>query len=57
VKLIEALRPEILVKGADYTIEQVVGAEQVQSWGGRVVLAEILDGHSTTGTIEKMGTG
>jgi D-beta-D-heptose 7-phosphate kinase / D-beta-D-heptose 1-phosphate adenosyltransferase len=57
VKLIEALRPEILVKGADYTIDQVVGAEQVRSWGGAVVLAEILDGHSTTGTIEKMGTG
>ena len=52
--LIEALRPDVLVKGSDYTVDEVVGASAVQSWGGEVILAEILSGHSTTSTIEKM---
>ncbi len=53
--LIEAIRPEILVKGADYRIEEVVGAELVQSYGGKVVLAELKPGHSTTATIRRIG--
>jgi len=53
-ELIEALRPDVLVKGADYAIDDVVGATFVQSYGGRVVLAELLDGHSTTGTLDRM---
>jgi D-beta-D-heptose 7-phosphate kinase/D-beta-D-heptose 1-phosphate adenosyltransferase len=53
-KLIEALRPDVLVKGADYRVDQVVGAEFVQSYGGRVVLAELAEGHSTTATIRRM---
>jgi D-beta-D-heptose 7-phosphate kinase/D-beta-D-heptose 1-phosphate adenosyltransferase len=52
--LIEALRPDVLVKGADYTIDKVVGADLVQGWGGRVVLAELVEGQSTTKTIAKM---
>jgi D-beta-D-heptose 7-phosphate kinase/D-beta-D-heptose 1-phosphate adenosyltransferase len=52
--LIEALRPDVLIKGAEYTLAQVVGAEFVQGYGGRVLLAEILPGHSTTGTIERL---
>lgn len=52
--LIEALRPDVLVKGADYTVDQVVGADLVRSWGGEVVLAELTPGQSTTGTIAKM---
>lgn len=52
--LIEALRPDVLVKGADYTVEQVVGAEQVRSWGGRVVLADLAAGHSTSATIKRI---
>ena len=52
--LIEALAPEVLVKGADYARDQVVGAEVVESHGGRVVLAEIAPGYSTTGVIEKL---
>ncbi len=52
--LIEAIRPDVLVKGADYSLDQVVGAEFVQSYGGRILLAEIEPGHSTTGTIEKL---
>jgi len=55
--LIEALRPDVLVKGADYTVATVVGAEQVQSWGGRVVLAELIEGQSTTNTIRRMTAG
>lgn len=54
--LIDAVRPEVLVKGADYTIDQVVGADLVQGWGGSVVLAQLEDGHSTTNTISKMAT-
>jgi D-beta-D-heptose 7-phosphate kinase / D-beta-D-heptose 1-phosphate adenosyltransferase len=52
--LIQALRPDVLVKGADYRIDQVVGAELVQGWGGTVLLVELQAGHSTTGTIRRM---
>ena len=52
--LIEMLRPDILVKGADYTVEQVVGADVVRQAGGRVVLVDIVAGRSTTGTIARL---
>ena len=52
--LIEQIRPDVLVKGSDYTIATVVGADVVQRHGGRVILAELLPGHSTTGTIAKL---
>ncbi len=52
--LIEATRPDLLVKGADYTIDQVVGADLVRSYGGKVLLAELLPGHSTTETIARL---
>ena len=55
--LIELLRPQILVKGADYRHDQVVGAAEVESWGGRVVLADLAEGHSTTRTIARIGAG
>ena len=54
ITLIETLKPDVLVKGADYTIETVVGADIVQGYGGKVVLAELVDGQSTTNTIAKM---
>jgi len=44
----------VLVKGADYSIDQVVGADLVQGWGGVVVLVELQQGHSTSGTIRRM---
>lgn len=50
---IETLRPDVLVKGADYTIDKVVGASFVQSYGGRVHLASLVDGQSTTNTVKK----
>ncbi len=52
--LIEALKPDVLVKGADYSVEQVVGADIVQAYGGKVVLAELSPGHSTTATIARL---
>ncbi len=52
--LIERLRPDVLIKGADYTREGVVGGDLVESWGGEVRLATFEDGYSTTRTIEKM---
>ncbi len=52
--LIERLRPDVLIKGADYTREGVVGGDLVESWGGEVRLATFEDGFSTTRTIEKM---
>jgi D-beta-D-heptose 7-phosphate kinase / D-beta-D-heptose 1-phosphate adenosyltransferase len=53
LSLIEQLRPDLLVKGADYTIDKVVGAEQVKAWGGRVVLVDVEQGHSTTRLVGK----
>ena len=52
--LIEAIKPDVLVKGADYTIDAVVGAECVMARGGRVVLADLVAGQSTTGMIQRM---
>ena len=55
--LICALRPDVLVKGADYTVETVVGADVVMGYGGRVVLAQLEPGQSTTNTIRRMNGG
>jgi D-beta-D-heptose 7-phosphate kinase/D-beta-D-heptose 1-phosphate adenosyltransferase len=52
--LIRAVRPDTLVKGADYTKDRVVGASDVEAFGGRVVLVDLVAGRSTTGTIQKM---
>ena len=57
VALIERLRPDVLIKGSDYTRDGVVGGDLVESWGGEVKLADFKDGYSTTRTIEKMTTG
>jgi len=53
LELIKQLAPDVLIKGADYTVEKVVGADFVISHGGRVVLVDIVPGHSTTSTIQK----
>ncbi len=52
--LVEALMPDVLVKGGDYTADQVVGADVVTAGGGRLYLARIVAGESTTGTIARM---
>jgi D-beta-D-heptose 7-phosphate kinase/D-beta-D-heptose 1-phosphate adenosyltransferase len=52
--LIHQVRPDVLVKGADYRKHEVVGNEYVESYGGRVHLASFRPGYSTTDTIEKL---
>jgi D-beta-D-heptose 7-phosphate kinase/D-beta-D-heptose 1-phosphate adenosyltransferase len=54
INLIGALRPDVLVKGADYAVKNVVGFDLIKSYGGRVLLAELVPGHSTTATIAKL---
>ncbi len=54
LKLIEAARPDVLIKGADYAEHEVVGGDLVKTWGGEVKLAEIIDGYSTTAAIARM---
>ncbi len=55
--LIEQVRPDVLVKGGDYTVEGVVGHELVQSYGGEVKLAPEVEGFSTTDLIERIARG
>jgi D-beta-D-heptose 7-phosphate kinase/D-beta-D-heptose 1-phosphate adenosyltransferase len=55
IRLIEAVRPDVLVKGADYAENEVVGGDLVKSWGGEVKLADIVDGYSTTAAIARIG--
>ncbi|MEI8321232.1 MAG: bifunctional D-glycero-beta-D-manno-heptose-7-phosphate kinase/D-glycero-beta-D-manno-heptose 1-phosphate adenylyltransferase HldE [Alphaproteobacteria bacterium] len=54
LKLIEALEPDVLIKGSDYTVDKVVGGPFVKARGGQVVLINLVDGFSTTGTIKSM---
>jgi D-beta-D-heptose 7-phosphate kinase/D-beta-D-heptose 1-phosphate adenosyltransferase len=54
LELIKLVRPDVLVKGGDYTIDQIVGAKEVQADGGRVVINPILEGFSTTGIIGRI---
>src|ERR1700712_3912107 len=57
IDLITQIRPNVLVKGADYTREQVVGYEIVEACGGEVVLIDILPGHSTTSLVDRARGG
>jgi D-beta-D-heptose 7-phosphate kinase/D-beta-D-heptose 1-phosphate adenosyltransferase len=54
LELIRSIRPQVLVKGGDYSVETVVGAEDVLSWGGAVQIVPIVPGHSTSNTIDRM---
>ena len=54
LELINTIKPDVLVKGGDYTIEQIVGAKEVISNGGRVVINPIVEGYSTTETLKKL---
>lgn len=53
-ELINALKPDILVKGNDYLAENIVGADIVKKNGGKVVTLELVEGYSTSGIIEKI---
>lgn len=52
--LIRAIRPDILVKGDDYSIDTIVGATEVIGWGGEVKTIPLVQGHSTTRIVQKI---
>jgi bifunctional ADP-heptose synthase (sugar kinase/adenylyltransferase) len=54
--LIESLLPDILVKGGDYTKENIVGADSVLTTGGTVEIIEFIEGYSTTKLIDQLKT-
>ncbi len=54
IELIKLIRPDVLVKGADYTVDTVVGGDLVTEWGGVVRLAQLLPGQSTTATVARI---
>ncbi len=54
LELIRHLRPDVLVKGGDYSADTIVGAADVAAWGGRVVIVPLRPGHSTTSTIARL---
>jgi rfaE bifunctional protein nucleotidyltransferase chain/domain len=54
LELILELRPNVLVKGGDYSESSIVGARDVRSWGGTVAIIPLTPGHSTTSTIERL---
>lgn len=54
LELINAIRPDVVAKGGDYSEATIVGAADVKAWGGRVVVVPLTPGHSTTSIIEKL---
>jgi D-beta-D-heptose 7-phosphate kinase/D-beta-D-heptose 1-phosphate adenosyltransferase len=54
LELIKLILPDVLIKGGDYTVDQIAGAKEVIENGGRVVINPIIEGHSTTGLIRKI---
>jgi len=54
LKLIELVRPDVLIKGGDYSLEQIVGAKEVMAYGGRVLINPLVHGFSSTGIIGKI---
>jgi len=57
LELVKKLRPDVIVKGGDYDEDTIVGAKEVKSWGGRVVVVPLTPGQSTTRIIERMSEG
>lgn len=56
LNLVNTLRPDVIVKGDDYREDQVVGGEQVKSWGGEVKLIPLVQGRSTSNILEKINS-
>ena len=54
LELITELRPDVLVKGGDYTVETIVGAGNVLGWGGRVEVVPLLPGWSTSRLVQEL---
>jgi rfaE bifunctional protein nucleotidyltransferase chain/domain len=58
LEIVTALRPDVLVKGGDYSEETIVGAKEVRGWGGDVIVFPLRHGHSTTAIADRLrGTG
>jgi D-beta-D-heptose 7-phosphate kinase/D-beta-D-heptose 1-phosphate adenosyltransferase len=56
-RLIEAVRPDVLVKGGDWAVERIVGRELVESWGGRVLSLPLRQGCGTTALVQRIREG
>lgn len=54
LELVKSLRPDVIVKGGDYTEDTIVGSSEVRSWGGRVAIVPLTPGQSTTAIIRKL---
>lgn len=54
IPLLERLKPDLLIKGGDYTVDQVVGADVVRAYGGQVAVSRHVEGQSTTATIRRL---
>ncbi len=54
LELIQLVRPDVLVKGDDYSIDTIVGAKEVMAWGGSVQTVPLVEGYSTSRIIEKL---
>ena len=57
IELIRTLMPDVLVKGGDYSVDTVVGAEDVLGRGGKVIIVPLTPGHSTTRTVDRLRAG
>jgi D-beta-D-heptose 7-phosphate kinase/D-beta-D-heptose 1-phosphate adenosyltransferase len=57
LEIVKALRPDVLVKGADWQEKGIVGAEEVEGWGGQVVVVRLVENQSTTGIVESIQEG
>ena len=56
LELVKLLRPDVIVKGGDYSVDTVVGAAEVRAWGGECVIIPLTPGQSTTAIIEHLRT-
>ena len=54
LEVVLELRPDVIVKGGDYTVETIVGAREIREWGGEAVVIPLTPGQSTTSIIEKL---
>ncbi len=55
IELIKAIRPDVMVKGSDYTADKLPGADLMAGWGGKVVLVDLVPGFSTSSTVNTIG--
>jgi len=56
LNLINAIKPNMIAKGSDYTADQVVGGKEVEAWGGEIALIDLVAGRSTTGILNKIAS-